>query len=79
MKKQYCVGVITGNGNQIKYVTKTDNAARMAAWEDGATAKIFTQARARDIAEGLFLNGYPAVVLEAPECLKLTNAATQSE
>lgn len=75
MKKQYCVGVITGNGNQIKYVTKTDNAARMAAWEDGAAAKIFTQARARDIAEGLFLNGYLALVLEVPAGVQLINGA----
>ncbi len=75
MKRQYCIGVITGNGNEIKYVTKIDNAARMAAWEDGAAAKIFTQARARDIAEGLFLNGYLALVLEVPAGVQLTNGA----
>lgn len=75
MKKQYCVGVITGNGNEIMYVTKIDNAVRMAAWEDGAAAKIFTQARARDIAEGLFLNGYLALVLEVPAGVQLTNGA----
>lgn len=75
MKKQYCVGVITGNGNEIMYVTKIDNAVRMAAWEDGAAAKIFTQARARDIAEGLFLNGYLALVLEMPAGVQLTNGA----
>lgn len=75
MKRQYCIGVITGNGNEIKYVTKIDNAARMAAWEDGAAAKIFTQARARDIAEGLFLNGYLALVLEVPAGVQLINGA----
>ena len=75
MKRQYCIGVITGNGNEIKYVTKIDNAVRMAAWEDGAAAKIFTQARARDIAEGLFLNGFLALVLEVPAGVQLTNGA----
>lgn len=77
MKKQYYVGIITGNENKIMYVTNANGF--MAVWEEAAPAKTFTQARARDIAEGLFLNGYPAVVLEAPECLKLTNAATQPE
>lgn len=74
MKKKHYVGVLTDAGNSIKYVTGIDNAARMAAWEDGVAARAFTQAVARDIAEGLLLNGYPAVVLEAPECLHLTNA-----
>lgn len=73
MKRQYSVGIITDNGNQIKYVTNTDYAARMAAWEDGAAAKVFTQACARDIAEGLFLNGYLALVLEVPAGVQLAN------
>lgn len=77
MKKQYYVGIVTGNENKIMYVSNANGF--MAVWEGGAPAKTFTQARARNIAEGLLLNGYPAVVLEAPECLKLTNAATQPE
>lgn len=77
MKKQYYVGVITGKDDKLMYVTNANGF--MAVWEGGASAKTFTQARARDIAEGLFLNGYPAVVLEVPACLTLMNKATESE
>lgn len=77
MKKQYYVGIVTGNENKIMYVSNANGF--MAVWEEGVPAKTFTQARARDIAEGLYLNGYPAVVLETPTCLMLTNAVQRAE
>lgn len=62
-----------GNKNTVKYVTRLEG--RSACWEDGKPAKKFNDAYAKDVAFGLCMNGFQAVVMKALDCLELANPA----
>lgn len=65
--------------NTIKYVTKTQNHPSVAHWEDGKPAEIFSKTWAEDVALGLCMNGYPAIVMIKPDYLELVNTGKPKE
>ena len=72
MKYKYYIGII-GEGNQIKYVTKINNATRTALWEDGKPALKMSLTNAKDLVYGLVCNWFSAVVITAPVGMVLAN------
>lgn len=75
-KIKYVIGVIGGNDNvnTIKYVTSIDTNTNVAKWESNKEAKVFdSKSYAEDIAFGLCVNGYSAVVMIKPDYIALKN------
>ena len=67
MKKvNYAVLVI--EENEVKFVTETKGS--YAEWADGQAAKLMSKSVADDLAFGLCVNGYPAMVVIVPSYLK---------
>lgn len=69
------IAVITPeeNKNIVKYVTHIEG--RTAHWEAGKPARKFNEAWAKDVALGLCMNGFNAVVVKALDGLELSNPA----
>lgn len=75
-KIKYVIGIIGGNDNvnTIKYVTSIDTNTNVAKWESDKEAKVFdSKSYAEDIAFGLCVNGYGAVVMIKPDYITLKN------
>lgn len=65
-KIKYVIGIIGGNDNvnTIKYVTSINTNTNVAKWESDKEAKVFdSKSYAEDVAFGLCVNGYDAVVM----------------
>ena len=65
-KNNYAVLVI--EENEYKFVTETNGSC--AEWAVGQAAKLMSKSMAEDIAFGLCVNGYPAMVVIVPSYLE---------
>ena len=73
--EQYVVGILfpTKTETTIKYVTGVQTEPKVAKWDDGKEAMIFSKNYAKDLAFGLCMNGYAAIVMIKPDYLTLVN------
>ena len=73
--EQYVVGILfpTKTETTIKYVTSILTEPKVAKWDDGKEAMIFSKNYAKDLAFGLCMNGYAAIVMIKPDYLTLVN------
>lgn len=65
-KNKYAVLVI--EENEYKFVTETKGS--YAEWASEKAAKLMTKSTAEDIAFGLCINGYPAMVVAVPNYIE---------
>lgn len=74
-KEEYVVGILfpTKTQTTIKYVTSVQTEPKVAHWTDDALAKTFSKEYAKDLAFGLCVNGYTAIVMIKPDYLTLVN------
>ena len=74
-KEEYVVGILfpTKTQTTIKYVTSIQTEPKIAHWDDGKEAMIFSKDYAKDLAFGLCVNGYIAIVMIKPDYLTLVN------
>lgn len=74
-KEEYVVGILSSykDRTEIKYVTSVQAEPKVAKWDDGKEAMIFSKDYARDLAFGLCVNGYAAIVMIKPDYLTLVN------
>lgn len=68
----YYVGVLVQN-NELRFVDTVDYNNKSATWTAGAKPEIFDKSTAIDLQVGLMCNGHNALVIEAPEFMKLQN------
>ena len=73
--EQYVVGILfpTKTETTIKYVTSIQTEPKVAKWNDGEEAMTFSKDYAKDLAFGLCINGYAAIVMIKPDYLTLVN------
>ena len=73
--EQYVVGILfpTKTETTIKYVTGVQTEPKVAKWDDGKEAMTFSKDYAKDLAFGLCVNGYAAIVMLKPDYLTLVN------
>lgn len=73
--EQYVIGILfpTRTETTIKYVTSVQIEPKVAKWDDGEPAMTFSKDYAKDIAFGLCVNGYAAVVMIKADYLNLKN------
>lgn len=73
MKKyNYFVAVIQ-NDNSVSYVTKVDNSTKQAWWAKGEQALEMSKSAAESLLFGLTVNGFRAMVCQAPSFVELRN------
>ena len=74
-KEEYVVGILSSykDRTEIKYVTSVQTEPKVAKWDDGKEAMIFSKDYANDLAFGLCMNGYAAIVMIKPDYLTLVN------
>ena len=79
--EQYVVGILfpTKTETTIKYVTSIQTEPKVAKWDDGKEAMIFSKNYAKDLAFGLCMNGYAAIVMIKPDYLTLVNPEGKKE
>ena len=79
--EQYVIGILspTQTETTIKYVTSVQTEPKVAKWEDGKDAMIFSKDYAKDLAFGLCMNRYAAVVMIKPDYLDLRNPESKEE
>lgn len=68
----YYVGVLA-HKNELRFVDTVDYHDKSATWSAGAKPMVFSKQMAIDLQMGLMCNGTIALVIEAPEFLKLQN------
>ena len=80
-KEEYVVGILfpTKTQTTIKYVTSVQTEPKVAKWDDGKEAMTFSKDYAKDLAFGLCVNGYAAIVMIKPGYLTLVNPKAESE
>ena len=80
-KEEYVVGILfpTKTQTTIKYVTSVQTEPKVAKWDDGKEAMTFSKDYAKDLAFGLCVNGYTAIVMIKPDYLTLVNPESESE
>ena len=73
--EQYVIGILLSyeDRTEIKYVTNVQTEPKVAKWDDGKEAMIFSKNYAKDLAFGLCMNGYAAIVMIKPDYLTLVN------
>ena len=73
--EQYVIGILfpTKTETTIKYVTSVQTKPKVAKWEDGKPAMIFSKEYAKDLAFGLCVNNYIAVPMIKADYLDLAN------
>ena len=73
--EQYVIGILSSyeDRTEIKYVTSVQTEPKVAKWDDGKEAMTFSKDYAKDLAFGLCMNGYPAIVMIKPDYLTLVN------
>ena len=79
--EEYVVGILFAyeDRTEIKYVTSIDTQTKVAHWEDGKEAKIFSKDWAKDLAWALCLNGNAAIPMIKPNYLDLVNPDKEKE
>lgn len=79
--EEYVVGILFGyeDRTEIKYVTEIDMQTKVAHWEDGKEAKIFSKDWAKDLAWALCLNGNAAIPMLKADYLDLVNPKVKEE
>ena len=79
--EQYVIGILLSyeNRTEIKYVTSVQTEPKIAHWEDGESAITFSKDYAKDLAFGLCMNGYTAIVMIKPDYLTLVNPKSEIE
>ena len=80
-KEEYVVGILfpTKTQTTIKYVTSVQTEPKVAKWDDGKEAMMFSKDYAKDLAFGLCVNGYAAIVMIKPDYLTLANPKSEDE
>lgn len=64
-------GVLVCTRTNFRFVTNVDNAKSEAYWTDGEDVLLFAiKTYAEDLARGLCLNGYPAMVVTVPNFIE---------
>ena len=78
-KEEYIVGILfpTKTQTTIKYVTSVQTEPKVAKWTDDALAKTFSKDYVKDLAFGLCVNGYAAIVMIKPDYLTLVNPGSE--
>ena len=78
-KEEYVVGVLfpTKTQTTIKYVTSVQTEPKVAKWDDGKEAMTFSKDYAKDLAFGLCVNGYTAIVMIKTDYLTLVNPESE--
>ena len=78
-KEEYVVGILSSyeDRTEIKYVTSIQTEPKVAHWEDGKEAMTFPKDYAKDLAFGLCVNGYTAIVMIKPDYLTLVNPESE--
>ena len=71
--------IILESDNRIKYVTKINNATKVARWEDGKPAMKMTKTAAENLVFGLVANGFHAAVVRMPSFIDPVNEGTAEE
>ena len=79
--EQYVIGILSSyeDRTEIKYVTSVQTEPKVAKWDDGKEAKTFSKDYAKDLAFGLCVNGYAAIVMIKPDYLTLVNPESEEE
>ena len=74
-KEEYVIGILSSykDRTEIKYVTSVQTEPKVAKWDDGKEAMVFSKDYAKDLAFGLCVNGYAAIVMIKPDYLTLVN------
>ena len=77
--EQYVIGILSPHKDrtEIKYVTSIQTEPKVAHWEDGKEAMTFSKDYAKDLAFGLCVNGYTAIVIIKPDYLTLVNPESE--
>lgn len=77
--EQYVIGILfpTKTETTIKYVTSVQIEPKVAKWDDGEPAMTFSKDYAKDLAFGLCMNGYPAIVMIKQDYLTLMNPESE--
>lgn len=77
--EQYVIGILfpTRTETTIKYVTSVQTKPKVAKWDDGEPAITFSKDYAKDLAFGLCVNGYAAVVMIKADYLDLRNPESE--
>lgn len=71
--------VIFESDNRVKYVTKINNATKVASWEDGKLAMKMTKTAAENLVFGLVANGFHAAVIRMPSFIDPVNESATEE
>lgn len=73
--ENYVVGILYAyeDRTEIKFVTSIGTKPKVAMWEDGEDAMIFSKDYATDVAFGLCVNGYVAIPIIKADYLNLSN------
>ena len=79
--EQYVIGILSPHKDrtEIKYVTSVQTEPKVSHWEDGKEAMAFSKDYAKDLAFGLCVNGYTAIVMIKPNYLTLVNPESEDE
>ena len=77
--EQYVIGILSPHKDrtEIKYVTSVQTEPKVSYWEDGKEAMTFSKDYAKDLAFGLCVNGYTAIVMIKPNYLTLVNPKSE--
>ena len=78
-KEEYVVGILSSyeDRTEIKYVTSIQTEPKVAHWGDGKEAMAFSKDYAKDLAFGLCVNGYTAIVMIKSDYLTLANPESE--
>lgn len=69
----WVIGVMMQD-NEVRFVTEVSYSPKEAKWEAGKSPMFFeSKSCADDIAFGLLVNGYVAIVMELPEAVTIRN------
>lgn len=79
--EQYVIGILfpTRTETTIKYVTSVQIEPKVAKWDDGEPAMIFSKDYAKDLAFGLCVNGYAAIPMLKADYLDLRNPESEED
>ena len=72
MNYNYYVATISDK-NEVRFVTKVDNATKTWFASKGEKAKVFKKGVADDLMFGMVINGVTAVVIKAPGYTEYSN------
>ena len=79
--EQYVIGILSSykDRTEVKYVTSVQTEPKVAKWDDGKEAITFSKDYAKDLAFGLCINGYAAIVMIKTDYLTLVNSESEDE